>query len=96
MIRGSVSHQGRSAIPYRADELYVAENERATFGSHMIEEAAMGRTQGKGWRVAGTVLGSLGRGVAAALGVIGVALSGVLGGQAPGPDLPPPRKEYRP
>jgi len=56
----------------------------------------MGRAQSRRWRVASAVLSSLGRGVAAALGVIGVALSGVLGGQAPGPDLPPPRKEYRP
>ena len=62
----------------------------------MIEEAPMGRAQSRRWRVASAVLSSLGRGVAAALGVIGVALSGVLGGQAPGPDLPAPRKEYRP
>jgi len=36
----------------------------------------VGRTQGKVWRIADVVLGSLGRGLAAALGVVGVALPG--------------------
>lgn len=56
----------------------------------------MGKTKSRGWRIAGVVFDSLRRGLAAALGVIGIALSGGLGGQAPGPDVPPPRKEYRP
>ena len=56
----------------------------------------MHRPRTKGWRIVVVVLGSLGRGVGAALGVLGVALSGALGGQALGPDLPPPRKQYRP
>jgi len=56
----------------------------------------MGKPRSKGWRIVAAALGSLGRGVAAALGVIGVALSGALGGRAPGPDLPPPREQYRP
>ena len=56
----------------------------------------MSRTRSKGWRIASAVTVSLVRGAAAALGVIGVALSGALGGQALRPDLPPPRKQYRP
>lgn len=62
----------------------------------MNGEDAMGKTKSRGWRIAGVVFDSLRRGLAAALGVIGIALSGGLGGQAPGPDVPPPRKEYRP
>ena len=51
----------------------------------------MATTPTRGWRIAAAVLTSLGR----ALGALGLALSGGLGGQAPGPDLPRPRDRYR-
>jgi len=52
-------------------------------------------TPTRGWRIAAAVLTSLGRALGAGLGAIGLALSGGLGGQAPGPDLPRPRDRYR-